>query len=132
MELKPTEEAFKSAESLKKAITTEEFEAVLKIVETQYERVSSFVKHRKEIVDKCKEKMREAKESMYLTNPEAFSSAVKSSKALLFSTDKEAYNDMKIQMDNINIITEFLNRFREPSKYLQKVDISFINRLKTK
>jgi hypothetical protein len=132
MEENPTEEAFSSGDALKKVITKNEFHSVIKMLEEEYNFIFKFLKRRLDIIEKSKQAMRDAKESMSSHSLKLFSEAVKEAKLALFHTDEVAYKEKKLQFDNIHQITEFLNRFRAPDNYLERLDISFINRLKQK
>jgi hypothetical protein len=121
--------AFNSAESFKKAIPVDEFESVLLVLESTYKRCKNFTDQRSNVLKLAKEKLNEMKES-HPSMKEEISDAVKSSKAMLYDLDKEAYNGMKVELEGIGPITEFLNTFKVPEKYLETLDISFINKFK--
>lgn len=121
--------AFNSAESFKKAIPVDEFESVLSVLESTYNRCKQFVDKRSDVLKEAKEKLNEMKES-HPSMTKEISDAVKGAKAMLHDLDKQTYSQMRIELEGIVQITEFLNTFKTPEKYLETLDISFINKFK--
>ena len=59
-----------------------------------------------------------------------YSEAIRTSKALLWDADEKLLEVHGKELESMDSLTDFLNRFVIPGEELEKSDTSFINRIK--
>jgi len=121
--------AFSTSEGLKSCISKSEFESVMKISKSFYDKIDEIVKFRLKLKDEAKTRLIEARDSKIL-NESDFKESVQKFKSMLWDADALMYEKSGNELDDLKNVTDFLNRFQLPGEMLPYIDISFINRIK--
>lgn len=119
--------AFSSNESLKKAIGSNEFESVIKIVTCVVEKIKKANEERNNSKKRALELINSAKSHQ---SDEQNSEMIKVVKKELSKTDREVYKGFKDEFDNACNAIDFLNRFKQSDQLIEKPNLKWVEKAK--
>jgi hypothetical protein len=120
--MKPEEIAFKD---LPNAVSVEEFEAVLTLCKNQYKKVKEIVDRREQFLEETHNKFAAAESQ--IDDDKIKSGMQKLVDALVKRADEELVKMAKDEVEGIQDITEFINRFTPCGEEYSDLNMSFLN-----
>ena len=109
----------------KKSVGKKEFKAVLILAKNEYKSLKKVLESTNKFKEKCSSDLLKASKEMGVETPVFLEKLVKN---LTEKADKQVINLFGEQIERVDDVTNFINRFQKPGKEYEQLDFSFLNK----
>ena len=118
----------------KQSITVNEFETVYRICEEKYKKLDRMISQRNGYVTTMEEKLSNSKDKAEDLPEDKKKAVLAGMDKLLYSLkkrgDKDMFDGLSKDINELKYLIEFLNRFKAPKDYYSELDFSFLKDIK--